>query len=102
MTLLSYGYWIKEKGRKGIQGVKACRIDLTLGYTMTAIFGIAMIVIGSKTNITGTGARVALDLASQLEIILGVPGKWIFLIGFWGAVFFQPFRSIAKCTIYIC
>ena len=87
LTLLSYGYWIKEKGRNGAQGVKECRVDLTIGYGMTAIFGIAMIIIGSKTTITGTGARVALDLADQLEAILGSPGKWIFLIGFWGAVF---------------
>ncbi len=86
-TLLSYGYWIREKKRSGLQGVRECRFDLAVGYTMTALFSIAMIMIGSKTNINQQGATVALDLANQLAAILGNYGRWIFLAGFWGAVF---------------
>lgn len=87
VTLLCYGYWIREQGRTGAEGVRACRLDLALGYAMTALFGMAMIIIGSKVHIAGKGAGVALVLAEQLETVMGRTGKWVFLIGFWGAVF---------------
>jgi len=86
VTLLSYGYWIREKGRNGMAGLGASRIDLGVGYLMTAMFGFAMVMIGSRVSIE-KGPTVALELAGQLELILGPPGRWIFLFGFWGAVF---------------
>ena len=60
VTVLSYGYWIREAGRQGEQGLRACRIDLTLGYVMTALFGMAMIVIGSHAKLAGKGANTAI------------------------------------------
>jgi len=87
VTLLSYGYWIREEQRSGDGGLRSCRIDLALGYTITALFGVAMIVIGSQVELGGRGAAIALDLASQLATVMGPAGKWVFLIGFWGAVF---------------
>ena len=87
VTLLSYGYWIREENRNNIDSLKTCRIDLAVGYSMTALFGIAMVIIGSKVQISGSGSDVALVLASQLKQIMGATGWWIFLIGFWGAVF---------------
>ncbi|MFC1542059.1 Nramp family divalent metal transporter [Candidatus Latescibacterota bacterium] len=87
VTLLSYGYWIREDNRAGIDGIKTCRLDLSVGYIMTALFGIAMVIIGSKVRITGSGADTAPLLADQLRQVIGPAGKWIFLIGFWGAVF---------------
>jgi Mn2+/Fe2+ NRAMP family transporter len=86
VTLLSYGYWIDHKGRSGPSGVRQCRIDLAAGYFMTALFGLAMIVIGSRVQL-GRGPTMALDLAEQLATALGQTGKWIMLVGFWGAVF---------------
>ncbi len=86
VTLLSYGYWIREKGRRGESGVRTCRLDLAVGYGMTALFGIAMIVIGSQVNLE-KGPTVALELAGQLATSTGPFGKWVFLVGFWGAVF---------------
>lgn len=53
---------------------------------MTALFGVAMVVIGSHATLS-KGPTVALDLASQLGTVVGPFGKWLFLIGFWGAVF---------------
>jgi len=87
VTLLSYGYWIREEKRTGSKGIRACRIDLTVGYIMIALFGIAMVIIGSKVQLEGSGANTSLILASQLQHVMGPAGKWIFLIGFWGAVF---------------
>jgi len=87
VTLLSYGYWIREKNRAGRRGLRECRLDLGVGYGLTAFFGAAMVVIGSKITVDGQGATVALRLADQLSGVLGPAGKWIFLAGFWGAVF---------------
>lgn len=90
VTLLSYGYWIREERRRGHDGLRACRIDLAVGYTMTAMFGVAMILIGSRLELRkGPGglAMLALDMAEQLGGVVGAWGKWTFLLGFWGAVF---------------
>ena len=87
VTLLSYGYWIREKGRTGRSGVRACRIDLGVAYALTALFGMAMIIIGSGIKIEGQGVSLALQLAEELAVTLGPLGKWGFLLGFWGAVF---------------
>ncbi|MCP4250208.1 MAG: divalent metal cation transporter, partial [bacterium] len=87
VTLLSYGYWIRERGREGLTGVRACRFDLGIGYAMTALFGVAMILIGSRVHLAGKGASVATALAGQLSAAVGPAGKWVFLVGFWGAVF---------------
>ena len=38
-------------------------------------------------QLEGQGAGIALQLADQLTQVIGPAGKWIFLIGFWGAVF---------------
>lgn len=86
VTLLSYGYWIRERGRTGGRGLGLCRIDLAVGYAMTALFGLAMMVIGSRVDIR-RGPAVALELAGQLEQVAGPAGRWVFLLGFWGAVF---------------
>jgi Mn2+/Fe2+ NRAMP family transporter len=87
VTLISYGYWIREKGRQGVEGLRQCRVDLAVAYALTAIFGICMVIIGARLEVTGTGATVALQLAEQLEGVMGPAGRWIFLVGFWGAVF---------------
>ena len=87
VTLLSYGYWIREAGRSGERGARDCRIDLTVAYTATALFGVAMILIGTRIHVDQSGADVALALADQLGQVLGPAGRWLFLLGFWGAVF---------------
>jgi hypothetical protein len=87
VTLLSYGYWIQEKGRSGEEGARICRIDLGVCYVLTALFGISMIIIGSRIQLEGAGIRLAGQLAEQLAVALGPWGRWIFLLGFWGAVF---------------
>jgi Mn2+/Fe2+ NRAMP family transporter len=85
VTLLSYGYWIREQGRRGSAGAAACRIDLAGAYTLTALFGSGMIVIGSGVALQDP--TTPLELANRLAGPLGEPGRWIFLLGFWGAVF---------------
>jgi Mn2+/Fe2+ NRAMP family transporter len=90
LTLLSYGYWIREAQRHGHAGVRACRLDLAVGYTMTVLFGLAMVTIGSRIDLSDVdkvSPDLALKLADQLAAALGPSGRWIFLLGFWGAVF---------------
>ena len=87
VTLLSYGYWIREQNRRGREDVRTCRIDLLVSQATTALFGFAVILIGSRVTLEGKGATIALQMADQLASALGPAGKWAFLIGFWGAVF---------------
>ncbi len=87
LTILCYGYWIREKGRTGTEAIKLCRIDLAVGYAMTILFGIAMVIIGSTIKIEGKGAGLLIALADCLEEPLGQTGRWFFLIGAFSAIF---------------
>jgi Mn2+/Fe2+ NRAMP family transporter len=87
VTVLCYGYWIREEGRTGAESVKACRLDLAVGYTMTALFGLAMVIIGDHITIQGKGANLLVNISTTLDQALGPVAKWAFLIGGWSAVF---------------
>lgn len=87
VTILCYGYWIQEAGRHGVSGLKVCRIDLAIAYTMTALFGLAMLIVGSTLEIEKEkSSQLIVALANQLEKPLGTFSRWTFLIGAWGAV----------------
>ena len=88
VTLLSYGYWMREKGWRGTVAMKQMRIDLVVAYVLTGLFGIAIMIIASSVPVEAvSGNQMVLSVATQLEASVGPVGKWSFLIGFWGAVF---------------
>lgn len=87
VTLLSYGYWIQEQNRQGPRMLRVCRIDLGVGNGVTAVFGLCVVVIGSQIEVSGSGAALAVQMADRLAEAVGPVGRWIFLVGFWGAVF---------------
>lgn len=87
LTVLCYGYWIQEAGRQGAGALRLCRIDLAVGYAMTALFGLAMVIIGSQVPVSGGGARLIIELGAALERELGGLMRWVFLVGAWGALF---------------
>ncbi|MBM3758398.1 MAG: divalent metal cation transporter, partial [Acidobacteria bacterium] len=87
MALISYGYWIREEGRTGTEGLRACRSDLLLSYAVIGVFGVAVVIIGSRVQVRGQGTALALLLADQLALSLGPVGRRLFLIGFWAAVY---------------
>ena len=87
VTLLSYGYWIREEGRQSVQDLKLCRVDLGLGNGVTALFGLSALAIGSRLHLDSQGADLAEQLASQLASVVGPWGRPVFLLGLWGAVF---------------
>ena len=87
VTILCYGYWMREERRASIADLKTCRLDLTFAYVMTALFGMAMIVIASHIRVSGSGSDLIVQLADTLTISLGATGRWVFLAGAWAAVF---------------
>ena len=86
VTLLCYGYWIREVGREAAADLRACRWDLASGYAATAIFGLGMVIVGSTVRIEGGGATLLVELANRLGEALGPFGRAFFLIGAWSAV----------------
>ncbi|HZD53577.1 MAG TPA: Nramp family divalent metal transporter [Woeseiaceae bacterium] len=87
LTVLCYGYWLREEGLTEAEDLRVCRLDLGIGYLMTALFGVAMIIIGSTVRIEGEGAGLLVALSARLGEIVGPAGRWLFLIGSLGAVF---------------
>lgn len=90
LTLLSYNYWMREKGWRGAEWARAVRVDLGIGYALTGAFGLALVLLGAVVllprGITVSGASGVLDMAVILSERFGRPGELVFLIGFWGAV----------------
>ena len=87
VTILCYGYWIREEGRAGVKDLRVCRLDLAAAYVVTALFGVAMVIIGSPVEVQGSGATLLIRLAERLTESLGPWGGWAFLLGAWGAIF---------------
>jgi Mn2+/Fe2+ NRAMP family transporter len=88
VTVLAYGYWIREEGRNGPGDLRICRLDLAAGYAMTALFGLAMVIIGNRIGpLEEGGATLVVELADELQATLFPAAKWAFLVGAWGAVF---------------
>jgi Mn2+/Fe2+ NRAMP family transporter len=105
LTVLCYGYWIREEGRMGVQWIPYCRIDLAVGYTMTAVFGIAMIIIGSEVGEIENqkGASLVVLIADRLQQALGAAGpaaRVAFLVGSWGA-FFSSLLGVWQSVPYL-
>jgi Mn2+/Fe2+ NRAMP family transporter len=88
VTLLCYGYWIRERDWNQPQDLPRTRYDLAIAYVLTGLFGIAIIIVaaGVEPEVI-TGPEMALGIAGKLEEVAGPFGKWCFLIGFWSAVF---------------
>lgn len=88
VTLVCYGYWIRERGWTHPADMAQSRVDLAAAYILTGLFGIAIMIIAAGVNPEViTGKKMALSVANHLETIVGPVGMWCFLIGFWSAVF---------------
>lgn len=88
VTLLSYNYWMRERGWTSPAHRSESRLDLGAAYVIIGIFGIALIIVaaGVRPELV-TGNTMALEIADRIGDTVGSYGRWIFLIGFWGAVF---------------
>ncbi len=88
VTLLSYGYWIKERKWENSSFLPKVKIDLAVAYVLTGLFGVAIMITAAQIQpevVNGNG--MVLSLADKIGENSGQVGKWIFLLGFWGAVF---------------
>ena len=86
VTVLCYGYWMRQAGRSGTGFIPICRIDLLVAYVFTALFGIAMLVIASGIEVEGRGTGLLIALSRQLHTVLGPIGAVVFLTGAWAAI----------------
>jgi len=88
VTLLSYGYWIREKRWEGPGWRRMVRLDLGAAYLLTGLFGLSVIVLaaGVLHGVEVQGSRSVLTMAEMLGAVLGPLGTWAFRIGFWAAV----------------
>jgi Mn2+/Fe2+ NRAMP family transporter len=89
-TLASYTYWARERNWRTSPWIPIMRTDAGTGFVVTAIFMLAMVIIGT-TMLYGTGTRISdeqglVALSDPLAERFGVVAKWLFLIGFWSAV----------------
>lgn len=89
LTIMCYGYWAREKGLDKPENFNIARIDLGIGYAMTAIFNLSVLIIAAVTcsTVAIKGISGILLLAENLSKTIGPIGYWIFIVGFWGAIF---------------
>jgi Mn2+/Fe2+ NRAMP family transporter len=88
-TLVSYTYWVRERGWRRPGWIPMMRTDLGVGYIATGIFMVAMLVIGAEllfasgTSIEDEGGLV--ELSNPIAERFGPVASWLFLVGFWAA-----------------
>ena len=91
VTLLSYGYWMREAGWAGPERMKSARSDLTVSFSLVFVFCISMIFLATQIDWAGQildeGPRLCLLLADRIGQEIGPIGRAVFLLGFWGAAF---------------
>jgi Mn2+/Fe2+ NRAMP family transporter len=101
VTLLAYGYWIRERGWSGRDHVATIRFDLGVGYAATALFGAAMLILsatvlgtdtagslpGGSTGLVACGDAIGAAAALRVGAAWGPVLRGVFLVGVWAAVF---------------
>ncbi|HVL84927.1 MAG TPA: Nramp family divalent metal transporter [Pseudonocardia sp.] len=85
ITLAAYGYWMLGKGWRGTGWLATMRLDNTVGYVMTGIFVVAMLVVGADILLgqdltAGDAGLVA--LGDELGARYGDWSRLVFLVGF--------------------
>ena len=89
-TLASYTYWVRERGWRQSAWIPTMRIDLSVGYIVTGVFMVSMLIIGTQllfgTGTTISGSEGLVAVADPLEERFGIVARWLFLLGFWSAV----------------
>jgi Mn2+/Fe2+ NRAMP family transporter len=91
VTLLSYGYWMREQGWSGPERIRFARYDLAASFLIVFCFALSMIFLSTQIQWAGAildeGPQLALLLGDRIGAEIGPVGRGIFLAGFWGAAF---------------
>jgi len=87
LTILCYGYWLKNDDRSGREGLKRSRLDIGVSYFMTALFGIAMVIIGAAAAQQGKGLGLLLGISDYFNQHIANGVGSVFLLGAWAAIF---------------
>ena len=91
VTLLSYGYWMREAGWRSPERIAMARGDLTVSFALVLVFCLSMTFLSTQIDWTGhvldEGPRLCLLLADRIGDEIGALGRGVFLLGFWGAAF---------------
>jgi Mn2+/Fe2+ NRAMP family transporter len=85
ITMAAYGYWMIAKGWKGTGWLAMMRLDNAVGYVMTGIFVISMLVVGAEMlrgqDLTASDSGL-LTLGTALGEAYGEWARILFLVGF--------------------
>lgn len=91
ITMASYGYWIREKNWVGKSWIPMMRMDSAVGYIITAIFTLSLLVVGAEflfgTGIEINGEEGLVSLSNLYSEEFGSFARWLFLVGAWAAAF---------------
>ncbi|CAM2069015.1 Nramp family divalent metal transporter [Sulfidibacter corallicola] len=88
VTMLSHGYWMREKGWRKTDDLGPARMDLAVAYGLTGLFGVAVMIVsaGVQPEVM-SGGQMVVGVGEHLGRATGETARWVFLLGFWGAVF---------------
>lgn len=91
IVMLAYNYWLREQRIAGPQWLGYVRIDITIAYLFTGIFGISVIVLAHQAffvaGVAITDEQAVPRMAEMLGASIGPFGYYAFSIGFWATVF---------------
>jgi Mn2+/Fe2+ NRAMP family transporter len=91
VTLLSYGYWMREERWQGTEKLRTARNGLIVSFALVMVFCLSLIFLATQINWQGQlldeGPRLCLLLADRIGAEIGPIGRAVFLAGFWGAAF---------------
>ena len=90
VTIMAYGYWVMERNQDRPENINLVRVDLGLGYILTAVFDLAVLIVAAAA-VSGAalkGQAGIIALAEALGELVGRWGYWCFIAGFWGGHFF--------------
>jgi NADH:ubiquinone oxidoreductase subunit 2 (subunit N) len=78
---------VRERGWRGVSWITTMRADAAVGYILTGVFMISMLIIGAEF-LFGTGTSIDSEeglvaLTDPIQDRFGLLVRWVFLIGFW-------------------
>ena len=85
ITMAAYGYWMIAKGWRGTGWLSVMRLDNAVGYVMTGVFVVAMLIIGAEILLgqdLASGDTGLLTLGTELGLRYGDWARVLFLVGF--------------------